>query len=447
MRAEEASSSGQEAKSKEDGVKAPANPAVSLAPVKMRTPLGEMMEYYLKMEPHLFRDAVSEQLQRLRDERDAETERKRVQQEGELGEQGNVSQPDNSELVLYKRMEQAKANDERNSLEDVMYISVLEKFVELGVDMMPHIQQGQAEASQAMFQALTEGIHSKEALDMVKDHVRSIMGPAAMAFANTMLQISKLQAAQVYAASIMFGYFVRRVDKRFQLERSLGLLAEQQEDAVARLERLFSQADSLELVDNPDVASGATSSPSSSGGSAPATPPSSPTESSASTSPSLDDFPGGTGSRSDQDSAPASPKQVKSGALRRYIDSFDQATMMQMARLVSAEGAQLVERQTCALFGNLKQLQRQMQEAVGQDASSMEELMQRVGQAVGDGRVESLTISVSTQRRAVLEAIAFGTFLRDVETWVDTDYALLTPASSGQKGEGGSSGDGFAGVT
>lgn len=73
----------------------------------MRTPLGEMMEYYLKMEPHLFRDAVSEQLQRLRDERDAETERKRVQQEGELGEQGNVSQPDNSELVLYKYALQA----------------------------------------------------------------------------------------------------------------------------------------------------------------------------------------------------------------------------------------------------------------------------------------------------------------------------------------------------
>ena len=48
--------------------------------------------------------------------------------------------------------------------------------------------------------------------------------------------------AQVYAASIMFGYFVRRVDKRFQLERSLGLLPQNQEEAVARLERLFSQA-------------------------------------------------------------------------------------------------------------------------------------------------------------------------------------------------------------
>ena len=48
-------------------------------------------------------------------------------------------------------------------------------------------------------------------------------------------------ALQVYAASIMFGYFVRRVDKRFQLERSLGLLPQNQEEAVARLERLFSQ--------------------------------------------------------------------------------------------------------------------------------------------------------------------------------------------------------------
>lgn len=45
---------------------------------------------------------------------------------------------------------------------------------------------------------------------------------------------------QVYAASIMFGYFLRRVDKRFQLEASLGTLPLSKEDAVARLELLFS---------------------------------------------------------------------------------------------------------------------------------------------------------------------------------------------------------------
>lgn len=73
-------------------------------------------------------------------------------------------------------------------------------------------------------------------------------------------------------------------------------------------------------------------------------------------------WPGTADSAPSQGPTSGSSRQVKSqGALRRYIDSFDQQTMLQMARLVSAEGAQLVERQTCALFGNLKQLQRQMQ--------------------------------------------------------------------------------------
>lgn len=33
-------------------------------------------------------------------------------------------------------------------------------------------------------------------------------------------------------------------------------------------------------------------------------------------------------------------------------------------------------------------------------------------------QVETVTMTVGTQRRVVLEAVAFGTFLRDVETWV-----------------------------
>ena len=45
----------------------------------------------------------------------------------------------------------------------------------------------------------------------------------------------------------------------------------------------------------------------------------------------------------------------------RYVESFDQATMLEMTQVVSAEGAALVEAQTGALFGDLKALQRQMQ--------------------------------------------------------------------------------------
>lgn len=42
----------------------------------------------------------------------------------------------------------------------------------------------------------------------------------------------------------------------------------------------------------------------------------------------------------------------------------------------------------------------------------------RMAKAVETDAVETLTMTVGTQRRAVLEAVAFGTFLRDVESWV-----------------------------
>lgn len=67
------------------------------------------------------------------------------------------------------------------------------------------------------------------------------------------------------------------------------------------------------------------------------------------------------------------------------------------------------------------------QGAVGKDVSSMEQVMERVAKAVETDKVETVTMTVGTQRRAVLEAVAYGTFLRDVETWVQTDYNLLTP--------------------
>ena len=62
---------------------------------------------------------------------------------------------------------------------------------------------------------------------------------------------------QVYAQSIMFGYFIRRVDKRFQLEKSLGMLMDQ--ESVNRLERLFNAADQMQQGANPDIASSSSS--------------------------------------------------------------------------------------------------------------------------------------------------------------------------------------------
>ena len=54
-----------------------------------------------------------------------------------------------------------------------------------------------------------------------------------------------------------------------------------------------------------------------------------------------------------------------------------------------------------------------------------------VQEAVETEKVEVMTVTVGTQRRAVLEAIAFGSFLRDIETHIDSEYRLLTPSTSG----------------
>ncbi|CAK0743020.1 hypothetical protein CVIRNUC_001438 [Coccomyxa viridis] len=403
-------------------------PNTQLAPRKPSTSLGEMVNYYLKMEPHLFREAVNNQYERIKEEREATAAAAKERQDSTP-----AASSDKSELVLYRRMEEVKRSEQRATVEDLMYASVLEKFVEVGVDMLPTLES--ISESQETLKALTEGIHTKEALDLVKEHVRGIMGPAAMSFANAMIKMSRLQAAQVYAASIMFGYFVRRVDKRFQLERSLGMLPQNQEEAVARLERLFSQAETLDGADDPD-------SPTSSAPSSPDASASEPSQA-----------PGDGGAAFSQAQATgdfqalgAEQAKKKRIPLREYVETFDQQTMLEMTQVVSAEGAALVEAQTSALFGDLKQLQRQMQEAVGTDATSMEELMERVQNAVNSGAVESVAITVGTQRRAVLEAVAFGTFLRDVETFVETEYALLTPPNPKADFGGGGGGGQKVGV-
>ena len=73
----------------------------------------------------------------------------------------------------------------------------------------------------------------------VREHLMGMMGQAALMPATTVMKTSKLQMLQVYMFSAMFGYYLRRVDQRFQLAKSAGLLPEDPEDAVQRLERLF----------------------------------------------------------------------------------------------------------------------------------------------------------------------------------------------------------------
>lgn len=70
-------------------------PNVPKAPVAPRTPFGELLTYYLKMEPLLFKSAVEDQLSILKEQKEAqEAKEKAAEAMSKAGDQ--------SEVVLYE---------------------------------------------------------------------------------------------------------------------------------------------------------------------------------------------------------------------------------------------------------------------------------------------------------------------------------------------------------
>lgn len=360
------------------------------------------MKHILDNDPHLFDSAVDQQLQRLVEEKDEEDDLAKKQQEQAKG----------SDLVLYRRMEEVRRNQRQRTVQDLMYASILHKFINLGVDMLPPLD-GNHEITPADLNKLTSGVHAPDALELVKEHLNSVLGGQPPAL-NAMVRISKLQGAQVYAASVMFGYFLRRADRNFRLEKELGVLQDPPEKQVERLEQLFHSA-------------------------------SAPEEGASNTLYDINDEQGQAPSHPevpDEEFTNTLASTHKGTTLKDYVRNFDAETLEETAQIVSKEARVLAERQTGSLFGHVEDLQQEMQSAISemagqQEISSPQELMSYVSQAVESGKVQTLTLPYITQRRIILEAVAFGAFLRDVESYVISEYTPLLSPPSDQSGPGG----------
>ncbi len=61
-----------------------------------------MVTYYLKMEPHLFKDALDEQFRRLKAEKDDSEKAAKEQQEQRQKQKEDKSNADSGEVVLYQ---------------------------------------------------------------------------------------------------------------------------------------------------------------------------------------------------------------------------------------------------------------------------------------------------------------------------------------------------------
>ncbi|KAL1834922.1 hypothetical protein ACET3Z_004573 [Daucus carota] len=320
-------------------------------PLEVRSPSGKLLSRVLQNDRKNFHHAVAGQLELLVSERDEALARFRLS----LG---------SSDASLHRRIAEMKEQESQMAIEDVMYMLISYKFSEIRVHLVPRLSQciynGRLEIYPSKDWEL-ESIHCLEVLEMIKEHLGAVIGWRADSnvtnnWATT--NISKLRLCRVYATSILYGYFLKSASMRHRLELSLtDLNYDLRPNTGSRLSLSDFWSYGLNLafgrVQNKHVTT----------------------------------------------VGEASCNQVKKNEkLSSYVMGFDPEVLQMCAKPKSKEAMNLIEKHSCALFGDEK-----------------------------SGLVESdevISTSLASQKRFVLEAVAFGSFLWDSEEYVDSAYKL-----------------------
>ncbi|KAE8678346.1 purple acid phosphatase 17-like [Hibiscus syriacus] len=338
-----------------------AEPNAQVAPLRMESPIGQFLSQILVSHPHLVPAAVEQQLEQLQTDRDAEEKKEEPSASG-------------TDLILYRRIAEVKANERKRALEEILYALVVQKFMDANISLVPAITSSSADPSGRVDtwpsqEDRLEQLHSDEAYEMIQNHLALILGNR-LGDSTSVAQISKLRVGQVYAASVMYGYFLRRVDQRFQLEKSMKILPNASDGEESSIEQTVGDdtRPSYQAVSShPEVSSW------SAGGISP----------------------GGFGN------------EIKPSRLRTYVMSFDGETLQRYSTIRSKEAVGIIEKHTEALFERPE---------IGITPQG----------TVDSSNDELIKISFGGLKRLVLEAVTFGSFLWDVERFVDSRYHFVT---------------------
>lgn len=330
-----------------------------IAPLRLESPIGQFLSQILISHPHLVPAAVEQQLEQLQTDRDADKKKEEPSANG-------------TDLVLYRRIAEIKANDRKKALEEILYALVVQKFMDANVSLIPAITPSSSDPSgrvdiwPSQDEKLKQ-LHSTEAYEMIKNHLALILGNRSND-STSVAQISKLRIGQVYAASVMYGYFLKRVDQRFQLEKTMKILANASDEEESDIQQVVE--DSMRPGGEEIQAASSHPEVSSWGGGI---------------------SPGGFG------------QGIKASRLRNYVMSFDGDTLQRYATIRSKEAVSIIEKHTEALFGR-------------------PEIVITPQGTVDSSKDELIKISFGGLKRLVLEAVTFGSFLWDVESYVDSRY-------------------------
>jgi len=262
-----------------------------------------------------------------------------------------------------------KANERKRALEEILYALVVQKFVEVGVSLIPSLspssdQSGRGVGHWPSEEEKLKRLHSSEAYEMIKNHLSLILGQR-LDDESSIAPISKLRVGQVYAASIMYGYFLKRVDQRFQLEKSMKTLpwGSEEEDTAVRQSMPDGSRPSMG-TSHPEVSSWPSAGPA------------------------------------------GFADRIKPCRLRTYVMSLDAETLQRYAAIRSKETLGIIEKHTEALFGR-------------------PEIVITPQGTIDSSKDELIKISLGGLKRLILEAVTFGSFLWDVESYVDSRYHFV----------------------
>ncbi|KAM1145458.1 hypothetical protein PS1_037790 [Malus domestica] len=315
---------------------------VPVAPLQFESPAGQLLAQILQTHPHLLPAAIDQQLENLQIDKDA--------QRKEAASSANL---------LYKRIAKVKDKERRMALEEIIYCLIVHKFVDREISMIPKISETSDPTGRVDFwpnqEKKLESVHSPEAYEMIQSHLSLVLGERLVGPLSSMVEISKIKLGKLYAASIMYGYFLKRVDERFQLERTMNTLPEGFTADPAPANQLWDPDSLIRIA--PEGASD-----------------------------------------SDSDS--------KSYRLRSYVTYLDAETLQRYATIRSKEAISLIENQTQALFGK-------PDIRIAADGS------------IDAPNDEVIALTFSGLTMLILEAVAFGSFLWDAETYVESRYHFV----------------------
>ncbi|XP_016500923.2 UV-B-induced protein At3g17800, chloroplastic-like [Nicotiana tabacum] len=326
---------------------------VPVAPVQLESAIGQFLAQILQTHPHLLPAAIEQQLENLQNERDTQLKE---------------NQP-SSKDVLHKRIAEVREKERRRALEEILYCLIVHKFVDNEISLIPKISETSVPTGSVGFwpnqEQKLESIHSADAFEMIVSHISIVLGEREVGPLDSIVQISKVKLGKLYAASIMYGYFLKRVDERYQLERSMSkppksFQISTNPDEPAAPRQLWDPESLIEIYPEDGDREG------------------------------LADF----------------DIEDKSQRLRSYVMYLDAETLQRYATLRSKEAISVIEKQTQALFGR--------PDIKVSDDGTLD---------VSNDEVLSVTYSGLTM--LVLEAVAFGSFLWEAESYVESKYHII----------------------